>query len=653
MVNELMVELSRLQFAATSMYHFIFVPLTLGISWLVFIMELCYVATGRVIYRDMAKFWGKLFAINFAIGVATGITLEFEFGTNWSNYSHYVGDIFGAPLALEGLMAFFLESTFIGLMFTGWKRFGKKTHLLITFLTALGSNLSAMWILIANGWMQYPEFAQFSPERMRMEMIDFWGLVFSEVAQTKFLHTVIAGYTTAGFFVIAVSAILMLRRKSLQFAKRSMTIGIVFSLCAMGGSGLTGDMSALLVTEHQPAKLAAMEAEYETQTPPASWSIMALPNEDEMENYFSIRVPALLGLIATHSLDQEVQGLRDIVAQNEIRIRSGLLAHRALTQMRAGDTSEDLMVTFKQHQDDLGYGLLLVEHAQDPLNPTEEEIKTAARHSVPPVFINYYAFRIMIGIVGLLGLLALGAAFFLWYKRDLHTREKLLKVLAFSLPLPFIACEAGWVVAEFGRQPWAIQDVLPTFLATSTLSPWDVGLSLICFIGIYTIFLLIEVKMMINAIKKGPTLTDPEPEGKGYPPLPPAPKPEAKVEDKPADAVAPAAAEAAAADAKAEAAAEPATEATAAEAAATEAAKEEAKDEAVAEAKAEPEVAAAAEAAPAEPTIDAKTVEVPSAETLAEAKAEPAAEAAAPAEAKAEVAAAAEAKTEATEPAKA
>ena len=646
MVNELMVELSRLQFAATSMYHFIFVPLTLGISWLVFIMELCYVATGRVIYRDMAKFWGKLFAINFAIGVATGITLEFEFGTNWSNYSHYVGDIFGAPLALEGLMAFFLESTFIGLMFTGWKRFGKKTHLLITFLTALGSNLSAMWILIANGWMQYPEFAQFSPERMRMEMIDFWGLVFSEVAQTKFLHTVIAGYTTAGFFVIAVSAILMLRRKSLQFAKRSMTIGIVFSLCAMGGSGLTGDMSALLVTEHQPAKLAAMEAEYETQTPPASWSIMALPNEDEMENYFSIRVPALLGLIATHSLDQEVQGLRDIVAQNEIRIRSGLLAHRALTQMRAGDTSEELMVTFKQHQDDLGYGLLLVEHAQDPLNPTEEEIKTAARHSVPPVFINYYAFRIMIGIVGLLGLLALGAAFFLWYKRDLHTREKLLKVLAFSLPLPFIACEAGWVVAEFGRQPWAIQDVLPTFLATSTLSPWDVGLSLICFIGIYTIFLLIEVKMMINAIKKGPTLTDPEPEGKGYPPLPPAPKPEAKVEDKPADAVAPAAADAAAAepaaDTKAEAAAEPATEA----------AKEEAKDEAVAEAKAEPEVAAAAEAAPAEPTIDAKTVEVPSAETLAEAKAEPAAEAAAPAEAeaKAEVAAA---KTEATEPAKA
>lgn len=521
MVNELMVELSRWQFAATSLYHFIFVPLTLGISWLVFMMELVYVATGKAIYRDMAKFWGKLFGINFAIGVATGITLEFEFGTNWSNYSHYVGDIFGAPLALEGLMAFFLESTFIGLMFTGWNRFNKHTHLLITFLTALGSNLSAMWILIANGWMQYPEFAQFSAERMRMEMVDFWGLVFSEVAQAKFLHTVTAGYITASVFVVAVSAFLMLKRKSLQFAKRSMTIAIVFAFCAMGASGLTGDMSALLVTKHQPAKLAAMEAEYHTQTPPASWSVFAIPNEEEMDNYVSLKVPALLGLIATHSLDTEVQGLRDIVAQNEQRVRNGLLANRALTQLREGNKDEQLLDTFKTYQADLGYGLLLVQHAKDPLNPTEEEIKVAARNSVPPVFITYYAFRIMIGIIGLLGLALAAAAFFLWFKRDLHTRSKLLKALVFMLPLPFIACEAGWIVAEIGRQPWAIQDVLPTFLATSSLSAFDVGLSLLCFIGIYTVLLVIEVKLMVKAIKKGPDLTDPEPEGKGYPPLPP------------------------------------------------------------------------------------------------------------------------------------
>lgn len=537
MVNELMVELSRWQFAATSLYHFIFVPLTLGISWLVFIMELVYVATGRVIYRDMAKFWGKLFGINFAIGVATGITLEFEFGTNWSNYSHYVGDIFGAPLALEGLMAFFLESTFIGLMFTGWNRFNKKAHLLITFLTALGSNLSAMWILIANGWMQYPEFSQFSPERMRMEMTDFWGLIFSEVAQTKFLHTVTAGYTTAAFFVIGVSAFLMLKRKSLQFAKRSMTIAIVFALCAMGGSGLTGDMSAILVTKHQPAKLAAMEAEYHTQVPPASWSIFAIPNEAEMDNYVSLQVPALLGIIATHSLDTEVIGLRDIVAQNEARIRSGLIANQALTKLRSGTVDDETMALFKSHQADLGYGLLLVEHAKDPLNPTEDEIKLAARNSVPPVFITYYSFRIMIGMIGIIGLLVLGAAFFLWYKRDLHTRTKLLKILVLGIPLPFIACEFGWIVAEIGRQPWAIQEILPTFLATSTLSPWDVGLSLICFIGIYTVLLIIEMKLMVKAIKQGPDLTDPEPEGKGYPPLPPTPPvaPKTEKSDKPAE----------------------------------------------------------------------------------------------------------------------
>ncbi len=622
MVNELMVELSRWQFAATSLYHFIFVPLTLGISWLVFIMELVYVATGKVIYRDMAKFWGKLFAINFAIGVATGITLEFEFGTNWSNYSHYVGDIFGAPLALEGLMAFFLESTFIGLMFTGWKRFGKKTHLLITFLTALGSNLSAMWILIANGWMQYPEFAVFSPERMRMEMVDFWGLVFSEVAQVKFVHTVTAGYTTASFFVIGVSAFLMLKRKSLQFAKRSMTIGIVFAFCAMGASGLTGDLSALSVTAHQPAKLAAMEAEYETQEPPASWSIFAIPNEDEMENFVSLRVPALLGLIATHSLDTPVQGLRDIVAQNEERVRSGLIANRALTELRGGNVTPELMETFKAHQEDLGYGLLLVEHAADPLNPTEDEIKLTARESVPPVFITYYAFRVMIGIIGVLGLLALGAAFFLWYKRDLHTRTKLLQGLVLAIPLPFIACEAGWILAEIGRQPWAIQDILPTFLATSTLSPVDVGFSLVCFIGIYTILLIIEMKLMVKAIKKGPDLTDPEPDGKGYPPLPPTPPADTKAkEEKKAEgeAAVAAATTATAAEAAAPAITEaaPAAEADKTESKTDEAKAEEAKPAETAQpaaAEAEPAQSEAAKPAEAEPAKAADAAEPAQAE---------------------------------------
>lgn len=516
MFSETMIELSRLQFAVTSLYHFIFVPLTLGLSWMIFIMELIYVRTGNVLYRDMTRFWGKLFGINFAIGVATGITMEFEFGTNWSHYSHYVGDIFGAPLAIEGLLAFFLESTFIGLFFTGWNRFSKKTHLLITFLTALGSNLSAMWILIANGWMQYPEFAQFSPEKMRMEMVDFFGLVLSPVAQVKFAHTVCSGYITASFFVIGVSAFFMLKKRFMLLAKRSMTVGIAFCFCAMGGSALTGDMSALQVTAHQPAKLAAMEAEFETQEPPASWNIVALPSQEKMDNYISIRFPALLGLIATHSLDTPVMGLRDIVALNEQRVENGAKALNALNRMRSGSALPDDAAVFEEHQNDLGYGLLLSTYAEDITAPTELEIQTAAHNSVPPVFISFVSFRAMMGIIGIIGILVLGAAFFLWYKKDLHKREKVLKALVLGIPLPFIACEFGWILAEVGRQPWAIQDVLPTVLATSSLTAVDVGLSLLCFVGIYTLFLLIELTLMYKTVQRGPDISDIKAHGGDY-----------------------------------------------------------------------------------------------------------------------------------------
>ena len=516
MFSEAMIELSRLQFAATSMYHFIFVPLTLGLSWMLVIMEIIYVRTGNVLYKDMTRFWGKLFGINFAIGVATGITMEFEFGTNWSNYSHYVGDIFGAPLAIEGLLAFFLESTFIGLFFTGWNRFSKKGHLLITFLTALGSNLSAMWILIANGWMQYPEYAVFSPEKMRMEMVDFFGLVTSPVAQVKFAHTVCSGYVTAACFIIGISAFFMLKKRHVLLAKRSMTVAIAFCFCGMAGSGLTGDLSALQVTEHQPAKLAALEAEFETQEPPAAWNIFALPSQDNMENLISIRFPALLGLIATHSLDTPVLGLRDIVAQNEQRVANGAAALTALQKMRSGTATEEDKAVFNANVDDLGYGLLLTAYAQDVSAPTEMEIKTAAHESVPPVFISFVSFRAMMTMVGLIGLLTLGAAFFLWYKRDLHQREKFLKILVCIIPLPFIACEFGWILAEVGRQPWAIQDILPTFMATSSLTAVDVGLSLLCFLGIYTLFLFIELTLMYKAVQKGPDISDVNAHGGAY-----------------------------------------------------------------------------------------------------------------------------------------
>ncbi|MDD6318801.1 MAG: cytochrome ubiquinol oxidase subunit I, partial [Succinatimonas hippei] len=418
-----------------------------------------------------------------------------------------VGDIFGAPLAFEGLMAFFLESTFIGLFFTGWNRFSKKCHLVVTILTALGSNLSAMWILIANAWMQYPEFSQFSPEHMRMEMTDWWGLVFSPVAQVKFIHTLCAGYCVGGMFVIGVSAWYMLKNRCIDFAKRSMTIGITFTLCALGAGGLTGDKAGLEITAHQPAKLAAMEAEYETQKAPASWAVVAIPDEEKMERRFSIDVPWLFGLLATHSIDKQVPGLLEIVQKNEQRVKNGAVALAALNKIRNGSADETDRAAFEDNRKDLGYGMLLKRYAQNPEQPTESEVKAAARGSVPSVWISFYSFRTMIGLMGLIGLLAAGAAFFLWYTKDLIKRTWYLKILVPAIALPYIASEAGWLLAEVGRQPWAIQDILPTFEATSTLSTSDVALSLGLFVAIYTVLLVIMVYLMVRTVKKGPELT--------------------------------------------------------------------------------------------------------------------------------------------------
>ena len=513
MINETVVELSRFHFGFTILYHFIFVPITLGISWVIFCMELIYVRTGKVIYRDMAKFWGKLFGINFAIGVTTGVTMEFEFGTNWSYYSHYVGDIFGTPLAIEALLAFFMESTFIGLMFMGWNRMGKIAHLIVTGCTALGSNLSAMWILIANGWMQFPSGSQFNPERMRMEMVSLWDVVMSPVAQAKFTHMISGGYVTGSCFVIGVSAYFMLQGKHLELAKRSMTVAITFCIMALIGSAVTGDMSAIHVTNYQPAKLAAMEAEYETQPAPASWSVFAIPNEEKMENDIAIKIPWLLGLIATHSFDTQVPGLRDIVAQNEERIRNGAIAYNALKEMRQdpnGVPSEAQLDLFNQYKDDLGYGMLLEQHAVDPSNPTEAEIKTAARNSVPSVWLSYVSFRLMLGFFGVIVILVLAAAYFHWIKKDLEKRVWLLKPLTLMIIFALICIESGWMLAEFGRQPFVIQDVLPTYMAASSLSETDLWATVIFFIVVYAIFFVFFLMLMTKAILKGPELTPDE-----------------------------------------------------------------------------------------------------------------------------------------------
>ncbi|VFS54346.1 Cytochrome d ubiquinol oxidase subunit 1 [Moellerella wisconsensis] len=344
------VELSRLQFALTAMYHFLFVPLTLGMAFLLAIMETIYVLSGKQIYKDMTKFWGKLFGINFALGVATGLTMEFQFGTNWSYFSHYVGDIFGAPLAIEGLMAFFLESTFVGLFFFGWDRLSKKQHLAVTWLVALGSNFSALWILIANAWMQNPVAADFNFETMRMEMLSFSELVLNPVAQVKFVHTVAAGYCTGAMFILGISSYYLLKGRDVAFAKRSFAVAASFGIAAVLSVIVLGDESGYEMGDVQKTKLAAVEAEWETHAPPASFNLIAWPDTEKMENKFAIQIPWLMGIIATRSIDTPVLGLKDLMSQHEVRVRNGMVAYGQLQELLAGNKDPALRESFGENK---------------------------------------------------------------------------------------------------------------------------------------------------------------------------------------------------------------------------------------------------------------------------------------------------------------
>jgi cytochrome bd ubiquinol oxidase subunit I len=504
MISSLVVELSRWQFAATAMYHFLFVPLTLGLSWILFIMEAVYVMTGNEIYRDMTRFWGKLFGINFALGVTTGLTMEFEFGTNWAYYSHYVGDVFGAPLAIEGLMAFFLESTFVGLFFLGWDKLAKRQHLAVTFFTALGSNLSALWILVANGWMQNPVGSSFSPETMRMEMTSFADVLFNPVAQVKFVHTVAAGYVTASMFVLAISAFYMLRGRDLGFAKRSFAIAAGFGLAAVLSVIVLGDESGYTLGDVQKTKLAAIEAEYDTEPAPASLILFGLPNDQEMKTEDAIRIPWALGLIATRSADTKVEGLRDLMAQHEVRIRSGMLAYGGLEKIRSGQADDQDRQTFAEHKADLGYGLLVKRYAPNVTDATPDQIAQAARDSIPPVAPLFFSFHIMVAF-GFLMFFLIAASFYFVARRTIQNQRWLLTLVLWCLPVPWLSCEMGWFVAEGGRQPWAIGEVLPTFLATSSLRAGDLAISLTGFIGFYTLLLIVEIYLMVKFARKGPS----------------------------------------------------------------------------------------------------------------------------------------------------
>ena len=498
------VELSRLQFAFTAMYHFLFVPLTLGMTFLLAIMESVYVMTGKEIYRDMTKFWGKLFAINFALGVTTGIAMEFQFGTNWSYYSHYVGDIFGAPLAIEGLMAFFLESTLVGLFFFGWDRLSKVQHLAVTWLVALGSNLSALWILIANGWMQNPVGAEFNYVTMRMEMTSFTEVIFNPVAQVKFVHTVSAGYVTGAMFVLAISAWYMLKGRDLAFARRSFAIASAFGLAASLSVIVLGDESGYELGDVQKVKLAAVEAEWDTHPAPASFTVIGVPNSETQTTDYAVKIPYALGLIATRSLDKPVSGLKDLKEHHRARIVNGIEAYRLLRLLRGGDTSAETKAAFDSVKKDLGYGLLVTAYAEDPSKATPEQIQAAVDGSIPQVAPMFWSFRIMVA-AGFAMLVIFALSFYYSAKRLERKPTWLLKAALFGLPLPWIACEAGWFVAEYGRQPWAVGEVLPTHMAASGLTPAEIWTSLILITVLYTIFLIIEVWLMQHFARKGPS----------------------------------------------------------------------------------------------------------------------------------------------------
>lgn len=504
-VDLLLVDWSRAQFALTAMYHWLFVPLTLGLSFLIAFFETIYVKTGNEEWKKITRFWMTLFGINFAIGVATGIILEFEFGTNWSNYSWFVGDIFGAPLAIEGIMAFFMESAFLAIMFFGWKKVSKKFHLLSTWLVAVGSNLSALWILVANAWMQNPQGTTFNPDTVRNEMTSFWDVALSPTAVDKFLHTVSSSYTLAAIFVIGVSAWYLLKNRNVLMAKRSIAMASVFGLISILFTVYTGDTSAKDVAKYQPMKLAAMEGLYEGQTNAPLVGFGYLKNGDyNAENPYElgmpIQIPSMLSLLAFGDFDAYVPGIKDLVDGNpeqgilsvEERAAKGKLAIDALAAYKdakeAGNEAEadrqrEILEANFEH---FGYGYY---YGRD---------KTEL---IPDVKMSFYAFHIMV---------VLGFAFvgffllflFLSWKQITHKYRWLLRIAVWFIPLAYIAGQAGWIVAEVGRQPWLIQDLLPNIAAVSRIDASAVQTTFFLFLAIFTALLIAELTIMIKTIKK-------------------------------------------------------------------------------------------------------------------------------------------------------
>jgi cytochrome bd ubiquinol oxidase subunit I len=510
MVSSTVVELSRLQFALTALYHFLFVPLTLGLTLLLAAMETVYVISGKPIYKDMTLFWSKLFGINFAIGVATGLTMEFEFGTNWSMYSHFLGDVFGTPLALEGMMAFFMESTFVGLMFFGWDRLSKPAHLAVTYLVALGSNLSALWILIGNSFMQEPVGATFNPDTMRVEFTNISTVIFSDDAQAKFVHTSIAGFVTASMFVMGISAFYLLNKRHREFAARSFRMAALFGVVSSLAVITLGDALGRLDYLVQPTKLAAMEDTWHATKPPEEpWKIIALPDQNAQTDVFSIGVPYVLTPLVTHSLHKPLPGIFELEDQAKQKAVNGIKAVIAL-QDYAEARSPAALATFRQYEDDMGYGFLAQRFAPDQdltkITPAllPSVLDQTARASIPNVFVEFWAFRLMVGL-GLLfvAVFAFGAYYSL--KNQLEQNRWVLKAAMWAIPLPVLACEYGWITAENGRQPWSVFELLPTFMSASSHTVGYMVFSLSGFVLLYSLFIAVELYLMFKFARLGPT----------------------------------------------------------------------------------------------------------------------------------------------------
>ncbi|MEJ2631200.1 MAG: cytochrome ubiquinol oxidase subunit I [Acidihalobacter sp.] len=517
--SDLVVELSRWQFAATALYHFMFVPLTLGLSFILVAMETVYVVTGRQIYKDMTMFWGKLFAINFALGVATGLTMEFEFGTNWSTYSYYVGDIFGAPLAVEGLMAFFMESTFVGMMLLGWHRLNKVQHLTVTWLVALGSNLSALWILVANGFMQDPQGSVFNPFTQRMELTSFMQLIMNPDAQAKFVHTSLAGYVTGAMFVVGISAWYLARKRHIELARRSLRMASLFGVISVVGVITLGDALGFIDGGKQPTKLAAMEGLWKTEKAPAPFNLIAFPNQEAQKNDFAIQIPGLLSILVKHDFTSSVTGIDQLEQEAVSRIKNGIPALKALESIqqqlsqnpdlananaRKNDpTLQQSLAQFDAHKKDLGYAYLLKYYAPDVSKATPAQIELAAKKSIPEVWIVFWAFRIMVAL-GFLMLFFLIWGTLLSLRGQERNSPMFLRLAPWMIPAGFLACEFGWITAEMGRQPWTVYETLPTWLSASTHSVSYMAFSLIGFVSLYSIFIVVEMYLMFKFARKGP-----------------------------------------------------------------------------------------------------------------------------------------------------